>query len=69
MSVLGQLIKDRAAWASSMDKENKQKKDSARQRSRTGIICAGILAVVAILVMFNHSLIITGLSKLMGRYL
>ena len=69
MSVLGQLVKDRAAWASNKDRENKEKEHNTRQRSRTGIVCAGILAAVAILVMFNHSLIINGLSKLMGRYL
>jgi hypothetical protein len=69
MSVLEQLIKERKAWASNMDNENKEKKHNARQRSRKGIVCAGILAVVAILVMFNHGLIIAGLSRFMGRYL
>lgn len=69
MSVLGQLMKDRATWASNRDKENKEKEHSTRQRSTTGVVCAGILMVVAILVMINHGLIITGLSKFMGKYL
>jgi hypothetical protein len=69
MSVLGQLVKDRAIWASNRDKETKEKDRKTRRRSRTGIVCAGILAAVAVLVMVNHSLIITGVSRLMGRYL
>lgn len=64
MSLLEQLMKDRATWASNQDKEYKEKELKIRQRFRASVVYAGILLVLAVLVIFNYSLIITGLSKL-----
>jgi hypothetical protein len=73
LSVLQQIIKERVDWPSDNKakeaKQNEEKNHQARQRLRTGIVCAGIVMVVAILVMFNYSLIITNVSELMGRCL
>ena len=63
MSILGQLMKDRATWAANRDREFKEEKLKALRRSRTGLACAAIVLVVAVLVVFNYNFIITGLSK------
>jgi len=69
MSVIEQMMKDRAAWVSNRDKENKEKTDRARRRLHRPIACAGIVAAAGIILFCNYSVVVNGFSKLMGKCL